>query len=155
MNFLKEYNVRTEDDINNAALKFTLENKNVNATCIYFGTFKDVDSHLSLPSLELGLNEKRMLQDYKKAFGFLYCRHNCGLCETSCSHNVPVNTIMRYNHYFFSQDRQKEAMALYNDLNTKKADICADCGGICEKHCPFGVPVQGLLNIAHQNLTLV
>ncbi|MFC1726192.1 aldo/keto reductase [candidate division KSB1 bacterium] len=154
LDFLKKYNVRNEDDINNAALKFTLDNKDVNTTCIYFGTFKDVDGHLSLPSLEMGLNERRMLDDYKEAYGHLYCRHNCGVCETSCRHNVPVNTIMRYNHYFFSQDRQKEAMTYYNELNTNKADKCADCEGNCEKNCPYGIPVQGLLNIAHENLTL-
>ena len=152
--FLKKHNLQNPDEIKEAAIKFVIDNKNVNTVTITFFTFQDVDKYLKLPVLKFGVNEKRMLKDYKDTYGSFYCRHGCGDCEQSCPHNVPVNTIMRYNHYFIAQNREKEAMLKYKNLKSGKADICADCIGYCERSCPYNVPVQGLLNIAHYNLSI-
>jgi predicted aldo/keto reductase-like oxidoreductase len=95
-----------------------------------------------------------ILAAYKEHCGRLYCRHACGLCEPSCPSHVPVNTIMRYNHYFEAQGSEKFAMEKYARLNAPKADRCRDCTGFCQTACPYGVPIQGLLNIAHARLTL-
>ena len=46
------------------------------------------------------------------------------------------------------------AMEKYAKLETPKADSCRNCAGLCEQSCPYGVPIQGLLNIAHTQLTL-
>ena len=152
--FIKKHGLNNPDEINEAAIKFVLDNQNVNTVTISFNTFQDVDKHLKLPVLKFGINEKRMLKEYREIYGSFYCRHGCGDCELSCPHNVPVNTIMRYNHYFTAQSREKEAMLNYKNLPSNKADICAECKGYCEKACPYDIPVQGLLNIAHNNLTI-
>lgn len=152
--FIKKHGLNNPDEINEAAIKFVLDNKNVSTVAVSFSTFQDVEKHLKLPFLKFGADEKKMLEDYKEIYGSFYCRHGCGDCEHSCPHNVPVNTIMRYNHYFVAQNREKEAMVKYKTLSSNKADICADCKGYCESACPYDVPVQGLLNIAHSNLTI-
>jgi predicted aldo/keto reductase-like oxidoreductase len=74
--------------------------------------------------------------------------------ERSCPHGVPVNTIMRYQHYFDAQGREKEAIAKYAKLPTRRTDLCRDCTGWCEGACPYGVPIKGLLCISHEILTL-
>ena len=61
---------------------------------------------------------------------------------------------MRYNHYFESQGREKYAMEKYAALSTPKANLCETCAGHCETACPYDVYIHGLLNHAHQNLTL-
>jgi predicted aldo/keto reductase-like oxidoreductase len=65
-----------------------------------------------------------------------------------------VNTIMRYNHYFEAQGKEKYAMSRYLAIPGAKADICRDCAGYCEKACPYGVPIQGMLAMAHHQLSL-
>jgi ferredoxin len=60
---------------------------------------------------------------------------------------------MRYNHYFAAQGKEKWAMKQYAQLPVK-ADLCENCTGICENSCPYGVPVHGLLDMAHKTLSL-
>ena len=117
-------------------------------------TFDDVKNLLKLSGSSLGKEETSMLAAFEEGCGQLYCRHACGECESSCPHQVPVNTIMRYNHYFDAHGSEKYALEKYALLAASKADNCRDCTGWCEKSCPYGVPIQGLLNIAHTRLTL-
>jgi ferredoxin len=86
--------------------------------------------------------------------GRLYCRHACGLCESHCPSRVPVNTIMRYNHYFAAQGREKYAMKKYAELDGQRADACRNCEGFCQAACPYKVPINDLLKFAHSNLSL-
>jgi predicted aldo/keto reductase-like oxidoreductase len=152
--FLKEHNLKDPAEIKIAALKFVLENPKVNTLNLAFRNFDDVHKYLKLSGTGLGQKEKSMLAAFEKRCGQLYCRHACGICDSSCPQHVPVNTIMRYSHYFDAHGSEKFAMAKYAELETSKADQCQDCGGFCERSCPYGVPIQGLLNLAHDQLTL-
>ena len=49
--------------------------------------------------------DKCLLVEYNSQLGQYYCHHACGEGESSCPHHVPVNTIMRYNHYFEVQEK--------------------------------------------------
>lgn len=91
----------------------------------------------------------------QQAMGHLYCHHACGVCENKCLHNLPINTIMRYNHYFMAQGREKYAINKYFKLPGSKPDVCSECEGMCEASCPYGVSIRSLLSIAHQNLSLI
>ena len=61
---------------------------------------------------------------------------------------------MRYNHYFDAHGSEKYAMEKYALMEGAKADHCHNCQGFCEQNCPYGIPVQGLLTLAHQQLIL-
>jgi ferredoxin len=61
---------------------------------------------------------------------------------------------MRYDYYFRTAHREKEAMTNYAALAGVDAAACADCHGPCEAACPHGVPIQGKLVLAHSMLTL-
>jgi len=153
--FKSQYNLKNFNEIRDASIKFVLNNPNVNTVCPSIINYNDMEAYVSLSGNKFDLKTQNTLAAYKAAYGEFYCRHACGKCEPQCPYNVPVNTIMRYNHYFVGQGKEKAAMLEYASLPTKKADICSTCEGHCEQACPYGVPVQGLLMLAHQTLTLV
>jgi ferredoxin len=110
-------------------------------------------SFVRLSGTRLGAAEARRLGAYRSGCGELYCRHACGLCEPSCPNGVPVNTIARYLQYSAGQRREREAMELYAALPGARAEACRDCTAPCERACPYGVPVQGLLLLADRQLS--
>jgi predicted aldo/keto reductase-like oxidoreductase len=61
---------------------------------------------------------------------------------------------MRYNHYFMAQGREKEAMLKYAAIPGAKADMCGECQGYCEAACPYNVPIQAMLILAHDQLSM-
>lgn len=152
--FIKKYNLKNPDEIRDAAIRFVLDNSNVNTVCCSPKNFNQMERFINLSGTSLTQMEKNKLAAYRQGCGQLYCRHACGLCQPSCPHQVPVNTIMRYNHYFEAQGREKYALAKYASLPGPKADLCSNCQGFCETACPYGVPIQGMLIIAHQRLVV-
>lgn len=152
--FIQKNNLKNPSEIKAAALKFVLNNPHVSTLNLTFSNFDDVQNYLKLSGSGLGKTDKNMLAAFEKECGELYCRHACGICESNCPHHVPVNTIMRYSHYFEAHGSEKFAMEKYAKLDTPKADNCRNCAGWCAQACPYGVPIQGLLNMAHAQLTL-
>jgi predicted aldo/keto reductase-like oxidoreductase len=153
--FKTKYKLSTFDEVRSAAIRFVISNSDVHCVCPTILTFDDLEFYVALSGKRLTPLEGQMLADYTSVYGEFYCRHACGECESKCPYGVPVNTIMRYNHYFLSQRREKHAMVKYESLSTKKADLCSQCAGHCQKACPYNVPIQGLLTLAHRNLSLV
>ena len=152
--FIQKNGLKTPAEVKAAALKFVLSDARVHTLNLAFNTFDDVQNLLALSGQALGGRDRVLLASYKEECGSLYCRHACGVCEAACPSGVPVNTIMRYNHYFEAQGSEKYAMGEYAALETARADACRTCEGYCERACPYGVPVRGLLCLAHGQLTL-
>jgi predicted aldo/keto reductase-like oxidoreductase len=150
--FIKKYSLKSDQEIRDAALKFCLSNPHVNTVCLTVMNYEQARDYLRLSGSRLESRDIALLKAYKNDCGSLYCRHACGLCEPACPHRVPVNTIMRYDHYFVSQGREKQAMEKYAAL-LSRADSCQSCAGYCEPACPYGLPVQALLSAAHQTLS--
>jgi len=153
--FKKEFGLSSFDDIRNAALLFVLDHPDVSCACPTIKNFEDIEFYVGLSGKKFQVHDKRMLAAYEAIMGDFYCRHACDECESACPAAVPVNTIMRYNHYFMAQKREKSAMEKYASLPGNKADLCSNCSGMCEQACPFGIPAQALLALAHKTLTLV
>ncbi|MBN1272919.1 MAG: aldo/keto reductase [Candidatus Aminicenantes bacterium] len=151
--FIKRYDLKSEQEIRDAAIKFVLSNPFVHTVCTTVLNFNDMRNFLKLSGSRLERRDKKLLSVYAQDCGEFYCRHACGICEPACPHEVPVNTIMRYDHYFSAQGREKHAMTQYAHLGSHSAENCTSCEGYCEKACPYGVPVQTLLSAAHQTLT--
>jgi predicted aldo/keto reductase-like oxidoreductase len=152
--FKKKYGLTSYKEIDDAAIKFVLSHPYVHSACLTIDTFEELESFVTLSGKKLEPAERDMLADYESVYGRYYCRHACGQCEPYCPHSVPINSIMRYHHYFSAQRREKYAMEKYNSLSGMDATLCSNCVGYCESACPYGVPIQGLLLLAHQTLTL-
>lgn len=153
--FIKEHNLTNPAEIRTAAIRWALANPHVHAVCCSTQNFDQAAAFLGLSGTRLSRREARQLQAYADGFGRYYCRHACGACEASCPQGVPVNTIMRYHHYYDAHGREKLAMQQYARLTTARADVCSRCEGHCERSCPHGVAIQGLLTLAHRRLSLV
>jgi predicted aldo/keto reductase-like oxidoreductase len=147
---------KLSDDIarRQAAIRFVLNNQSVSSVLISFRTFDNVRDYVSLSGTRLTSGNISIINSLRDICGDLYCRHACGLCESKCPYKVPINTIMRYNHYFMAQSREKYAIQKYCELPGANAGICFNCEGHCETACPYGVKIHGLLAVAHNNLSL-
>jgi predicted aldo/keto reductase-like oxidoreductase len=152
--FIRAHNLEKPAEIRDAAIRFVLGNPNVHTACCPTPTYADLDAYVRLSGSRLNAADQEKLDAYSEGCGALYCRHACGACEPSCPEGVPVNTILRYQHYFSGQGREKEAMRLYAKIPGVRAEACLRCGAPCEAACPYGVPVQGMLIGAHDILTL-
>ncbi len=153
-NFIRKYDLKNVDEINGASIKFVLNNPNVNTVCCSLQNFEDLERVLKLSGERLDSEGEEKLEAYREGCGMLYCRHACGVCEPHCPRGVPVNTIMRYFHYYLAQGRVKEAILKYARIEGNRADSCRECQGFCEPACPYNVPIQGLLILANEELSL-
>jgi len=152
--FIKKYKLQSQEEIQEAALRFVLENPNVGTVCFIARNYDEMERFLSVSGTRLSGREKAKLAAYREVCGDLYCRHACGVCESACPHGVPVNTIMRYNQYYSGQGRERESMEFYAAIPGLRADICSGCPGHCEAACPYHVPIQGMLIVAHSQLAV-
>ncbi|MEW5902093.1 MAG: hypothetical protein AB1715_11570, partial [Acidobacteriota bacterium] len=152
--FIKENELQNPEQIQEAAVRFVLRNPNVSTVCALVKTYDELEKYLELSGTGLSAAELAKLEAYREGCGDLYCRHACGLCEPACPHGVPVNTITRYHHYYAAQRREKEAIGFYARIPGAKAELCAACPGHCEAACPYHVPVQGMLLLAHSQLSV-
>ena len=153
--FIEEHDLKNIHEIRQAAVRYALNNPHVHTVCATCNTFEEAEAFLSLSGNPFTPQDGLTLAAYEQGCGIFYCRHACGLCEASCPHHVPVNSIMRYNHYFVAQHREKHAMLKYSALPKAKADKCFNCEGYCEVACPFNVPIHSLLTKAHNRLAFV
>ena len=152
---MKKLDLENPKEVRGAAIRFCLDNPHVNTVCCSMKTYDDLEWMVRLSGEKLSPEDKAMLAAYEKACGRSYCRHACGICEPHCPHGVPINTIMRYHHYFVAQGRERESMQYYADIPGPKADLCGTCPGHCEPACPYHVSIQGKLIHAHCDLSLV
>jgi predicted aldo/keto reductase-like oxidoreductase len=152
--FIRAHDLKNPEEIRAAAIRFVLGNPNVHTACCQTQTYDALNAIVRLSGTRLTLADNLKLEAYRDGCGSLYCRHACGVCEPSCPHGVPVNTILRYQHYFAAQRREKEAMGYYAAIPGARADACRDCAAPCEAACPHGVPVQGMLLVAHATLSM-
>ncbi|MFP4488387.1 MAG: aldo/keto reductase [Bacteroidales bacterium] len=146
--------ISNDDDLSDVATRFVLDNPDVNTVLVDFQNFGILESHLKYASESLTPASINHLTDLRNIITKVSCRIGCNACESSCPHNVPVNTILRYNYYFTAKGEEKFAMHKYQDLPGGKPDACLACEGFCERACPHGVLTRPLLAMAHKNLSL-
>ncbi len=152
--FFSQYGISGQGEIRKAALQFVLANDAVSTVPAGVHRIDDLDFHIEVSGTKLNKADNLKLAEFKDIAGFLNCRIGCDKCESSCPHNLPVNTILRYNYYYMAKRDEKYAMQLYSGLPGKRPDICLNCEGHCENACPNGVMAKRLLSMAHENLNL-
>jgi len=151
--FLK-YDKTTDEELIEAGLKFVISNPKAHSVVLPFKTIDEIEKYIGYSGTSLESEQAGILDNYLKYYGFMNCRIGCNECEKACPHNIPVNTIMRYNYYFQNKKQEKEAMQLYAKSRNNRADLCKTCAGHCEEACPYGVNARRLLTSAHENLSL-
>ena len=152
--FLKKHALAGPEQVRAAAIKYCLNRPEVHAVCPSINAFEDLDAYLALSGGRFEARDSEMLADCREVYGDLTCRIGCGECEPACPQGVPVATVMRYKYYFRTLRQEKSAMAEYAALGDHGAAECAGCDAPCERACPHGLPVGGLMALAHETLTL-
>ena len=151
--FFKGYGVVNDEQLKEAALKFVLSNPYTNTITYDFRNFTEVSEVLRLSGTKLNKETTSLLKQYRRSFGHLTCRIGCSECEQACPHDIPVNTIMRYNYYCEVKQEEQDAMEKYARITkSKPAEVCGECPGYCEQACPHGVSTRALLASAEYNL---
>jgi hypothetical protein len=153
--FLTKHGLAGPEQVRAAAIKYCLSRPEVHAVCPSINSFEELDAYVALSGGRFEAYEKAMLADCRAVYGDLTCRIGCGACEPACPRGVPVATVMRYKYYFRTLRQEKLAMAEYAALGDRGAAECAGCDAPCEKACPHGLPVGGLMALSHETLTLV
>ena len=151
--FFEKYKMTDIETLKDGAYQFILSNKDVSTICCRFRNFSDIDKYVRLSGTSLDTRTSELLTDFKNNLGFVNCRIGCNICEKSCPHNIPVNTIMRYYYYSQSLNDNLDASKYYSELKGSKPDICHSCEGECVKACPHSIAIRELLADAHRILT--
>jgi len=152
--FFRKHGFEGVERTRDAALKFCLSDRRVHTLCPSINSFQELESFVRLSGQRLEAREGAVLDEYREVCGSAHCRIGCGACEAACPRGVPINAIMRYEYYFTTKRREKDAMGLYAALAGRGAEGCADCAGPCEAACPYGVPVRARLMMAHSALAV-
>jgi len=152
--FLRGHNLAGLEQARDAAIRFCLSHPDVHCVCPSINSFEALDAFLALSGAAMSPGDETLLSGCADVAGASTCRFACGACESSCPRGVPINAIMRYNYYFRAKGWEKTALSEYAALGARGASSCAECAGTCEQACPYGVPIQGKLVVAHEILTL-
>ena len=153
--YLENNGIKSNDEqLSDVATRFVLNNRDVHCALIDFTSFNELESHIKYAGELMTPESFSRVNDFMIIFSKIHCRIGCNTCESVCPHQVPVNTILRYNYYFTAKGEEKSAMQKYKDLPGGKPDACMDCEGYCEKACPYGVLTRPLLAMAHKNLSI-
>ena len=141
--FIQKNGLKTPAEVKAAALKFVLADPRVHTLNLAFNTFDDVQNLLALSGQTLGRKDRVLLASYEADCGSLYCRHACGICEADCPSGVPVNTIMRYNHYFEAQGSERYRHGRVRRPGDGQGRRLPDMPGVLREGLPLRRPGPG------------
>ncbi len=140
-----------------AVIKYMLGSDLFDTMIIGQRNYEQVNEYLSVSgTTTLDEDDDGLLETLSAVIGTKYCRPGCDGCYGACPNDVRVWDILRYKMYFENYGNEKYAMEKYKQLpQINSAAGCADCNSAeCEKACTYRIPVQRLLNDAHNVLTI-
>ena len=92
--------------------------------------------------LSVTKSDKAEIDRQRREMGSLFCRR-CDYCQP-CAADIPISLVMDYP----SLIRRLPPERIYSDFvddAMEKAVNCTKCGD-CEERCPYGLPVQEMLD---------
>ena len=153
LRFREKYDLK-KDEYFRAAISWVLQNAAVGCVVTSIRTFDQANDYVSVSGKKFTKRYKETLDDYSQRLFDRYCRHACGECEPYCPHGVAVNDVLRLDTYFTNYRQEEKAITEYAELEeARKPTSCLNCPGICEPHCPYGLPVRERLLITHNHLS--
>ncbi|MGB7294849.1 MAG: aldo/keto reductase [Candidatus Aminicenantales bacterium] len=137
-----------------AAIRWVMSNPDIDTCIPTLSSYSHVEEYIAASGQPLDRAALAMLARYRQQADNLYCRVSCTECLSACPHNVAVNAILRYAMYFENYGMEKEAMSYYAEMDVDRKPLsCAECAGLCEKACPYGLKVKPRLLHSHDILS--
>ena len=125
-----------------SALKWVLQNPNVQTTIPSITDMDQLDENLKAMSERFGESDKKLLAVQMQRIAPLYCRM-CGQCDGQCRQGLPVADVLRYVTYADGYGQFGLGRERFQELSAEQMSVkCADCPG-CTVECPYGVRVAG------------
>jgi len=130
-------NIRKYD----SAIRYVL-NLPVSTALIGMARIKEVKQNISvLKNLTITHKDNQYYKKIRRQLGDVFCRY-CGHCifPEPCPREVPVRTIMMLETLAYQANLKRNI----SEKILKSIDNCIKCG-LCEKRCPYKLPIRKLL----------
>ena len=138
--------------INQAALKWVLENRYVDTTIPGMMTFDHLAEDLDVMGMRLSFHEGRKLKRYGELNNGSACRGvaGCTGCTGQCPYGVDICDLNRCLGYAYGYGDRELATENYNRLpESSRVDVCSDCDE-CSVKCVFGLDVNDTVRRARE-----
>jgi uncharacterized protein len=143
------YNKFKQDGALLAALKWVLNDKNVDTTIPSITDMAQLEENLQAMSSGLSNEEKDLLAQQREYIRPLYCTI-CGSCSGQCPKGLPVSDMIRYVSYAEGYGQFQMGRENYLRLPREHQDVrCSDCD-TCAIQCPNGVNVAARVGRAQE-----
>ncbi|PHS33643.1 MAG: aldo/keto reductase [Alkaliphilus sp.] len=125
------------------ALKFILENPHISVIIPGMDKMEQVYENAGVGKYTIPLRqeEREKLEELAKVLGQKFCRR-CGYC-LPCPQNIDIPTNLLFEAYYTRYDLKDWAKDRYSTL-PHTASECIKCG-VCEKRCPYDLPIIEML----------
>jgi aryl-alcohol dehydrogenase-like predicted oxidoreductase len=135
-----------------SALKWVLQNPNVNTTVPSMTDMDQLDENLKAMKDAFGENDRKLLAMHLERISPLYCRM-CGQCDGQCRQGLPVADVLRFLTYADGYGEFGLGRERFQELGAEQQSVkCSECPG-CTVQCPYGVRVAGRLTRAQELFT--
>lgn len=132
-----------------AALKWVLNDKNVDTTIPSITDMEQLAENLDAMSSEYTQEDKQLLTQQLEYIRPLYCRM-CGSCDGVCPRGLPVSDVIRHLSYAEGYGQFQLARESFKQLPDRVRRVrCDDCVE-CVIDCPNGVQVAARLQRAQE-----
>lgn len=146
--------VNKETSYPQAAIRWVLSNPDIDCCIPTLSSYSHVEEYMAASGKPLNRTDLKMIAQYQKQTGSLYCRVSCQECLSSCPNGVAINEVLRYAMYFENYKMEKEAIGYYADLEKSRKPLdCSRCSGYCEAACPYSLKVKSRLIHSHEILS--
>ena len=150
----KGYHGHTMGDItiNQAALKWVLQNPYVDTTIPGMTSFDQLKEDLTVMGLRLSFYENRRLQRYGELMLGDYCRGvaGCTGCSGQCPKGVEICALNRCIGYAYGYGDMELAKENYDRLPaSSRVDVCGDCDE-CAVKCVNGLDLNRTISRARE-----
>ena len=137
-----------------AALRWVLSNKNVDALIISMTSEEGIDEYLGASGWQSTASEDLpLLRRYVSMNGASQCRHGCQDCLGACPYGVPIGDVLRTRMYAVDYGDARLARDEYALLPGGAAPCLSCAAKPCQGACSHGLPIERLLAPTHRMLT--
>jgi predicted aldo/keto reductase-like oxidoreductase len=133
-----------------AAFRWVLSSSDVDGVVVTMPDRAHVDEYLGASGARaIDRADAELLVRYASLQAGGYCRHGCGICESSCPSAVPIGEVLRARMYARDYGAVDIARSEYATLGTP-ASACLTCSAQpCAGTCPHGLAPNVLARATH------
>ena len=132
------------------AIKYILSKDYIDVAIPGMNDIEQVQQNVSaINSGELTEEDNRRIDEIRKILNGNFCRR-CEYC-LPCPKGVNIAQNFLLEGYYTRYNLKEWALERYESLGDAKAEKCIECG-LCEKKCPYNLPIREMLKNVSEKL---